>query len=75
MMHQPYSPDASPCDYGLFAPLKRPLKEHRFATDNDLQKAVKKSAKEIPITAYQNRIEALPARYQKIIDFGGDYFV
>jgi hypothetical protein len=59
----------------LFAPLTRPLKGHRFETGEDLKNAVKKIAKEIPIGAYQNWIAALSARYQKIIDFDGDYFV
>jgi histone-lysine N-methyltransferase SETMAR len=75
MPQPPYSPDVAPCDFGLFALLKRPLKGHRCDTDEELKSAVKNSAKQLPIEAFRKWIAALPARYQKIIDCGGDYFV
>jgi len=53
MAHPPYSPDVAPADYGLFAPMKHPLKDHRYESEEELIMAAKKSAKEIPIESYQ----------------------
>ncbi len=48
----PYSPDAALCDYGLSATMKRPLKDKRYVTDEEVQTAVKKSLKDIDVTSY-----------------------
>ena len=35
--HPPYSPDFSPCDYAIFCPLKKALRDKRFASDDDVK--------------------------------------
>lgn len=35
----PYSPDLLPCDYHIFSPLKKSLRDSRFANDNEAQTA------------------------------------
>jgi histone-lysine N-methyltransferase SETMAR len=72
--HPPYSPDASPCDYGLFAPMKRPMKGKTFHSDEEVKEAVKESLKNIDVIHYDKWIKALPSRYEKIMMSHGDYF-
>lgn len=44
----PYSPDLAPCDFWLFAKLKRPLRGHRFESIEEIQAESKKELKAIP---------------------------
>ena len=39
--YPPYSPDMSPCDFQVFGPLKKHLKEQRPNSDDELKNAVK----------------------------------
>ena len=41
LVHPPYSPELSPCDYAIFDPLKKALRGKRFAFDNDVKQYVR----------------------------------
>ena len=67
-------PDASPCDYGLFGPMKRPMKGKTFRNEDEVREAVKDSLKNISVIHYDRWIKALPSRYENIVISRGDYF-
>lgn len=71
--HPPYSPDLAPCDFHLFGPLKTHLGGRRFKTDDDVKKAVHEWLRGQDKTFYSAGIQALPGRWRKCIEKGGDY--
>ena len=72
--HPPYSPDISPSDYYLFAPMKAALRGKTYSNANDLQRDletwVESKSREFFATAF----DKLPGRWRKCIEAGGDYF-
>ncbi|XP_026316211.1 histone-lysine N-methyltransferase SETMAR-like [Hyposmocoma kahamanoa] len=71
--HPPYSPDLSPCDYFLFAPLKESLGGKRFKSNDDVEKHVRDWLTTRPQSFYEEGIFKLPNRWQKCVDNAGDY--
>lgn len=71
--HPPYSPDLSPCDYFLFAPLKESLGGKRFENNEEVEEYVRNWLTTRPQTFYEEGIFKLPNRWQKCVELGGDY--
>ena len=72
--HPPYSPDIAPSDYHLFRPLKAFLRNKKFMNYDDVHKAVSDFIKLKPKKFWADGIEALPDRWQRVIDARGSYF-
>lgn len=70
----PYSPDLAPCDFWLFAKLKRPLRGHRFESIEEIKTETKKELKAIPEEDFAACFENWKKRWHKCIAFGRDYF-
>ena len=51
--HPPYSPDLAPCDFWLFAKLKKDLAGRHFDSRIDLGNAIWRSLKDIPPEDYK----------------------
>ncbi|GFU22077.1 histone-lysine N-methyltransferase SETMAR [Trichonephila clavipes] len=72
--HSPYSPDKTPCDFWLFAQLKKPLRDKRFASN----KACVKAAGVILIKFSQNGLlhvfKKWIERWDKCLTCHGSYF-
>ena len=67
IMPQPYSPDLAPCDFFLFPKLKRPMKERRFATIEEIKTTSLEELKAIPKSACQKCFEDWKKRWYKCI--------
>jgi [histone H3]-lysine36 N-dimethyltransferase SETMAR len=72
--HPPYSPDLAPSDYCLFTELKKQLRGQYFMDAGDLEEAVNRIFDQLPPSFYHGAFEALPGRWQKCVDAGGNWF-
>ena len=70
----PYSPDMAPCDFWLFPKLKRPLRETRFESIDEMKAESKKALMAIPEKDYLACFEDWKIRWYKWISSRGDYF-
>ena len=69
----PYSPDLAPSDFHLFRELKAWLGGQRFATNNELQDAVKTYLSSLAANFFAEGMEKLVSRYDKCLNRFGDY--
>ncbi|GFR80601.1 transposase [Elysia marginata] len=67
-----YSPDLAPCDYHLFGPVKKGLRD-KHNDNEEVKSAVKTWLKERPIQFYKAGIRALVKRCNTALERGGDY--
>lgn len=72
--HLAYSPDLAPADYFLFDRIKSQIRGHRHQTVNDMQTAVFRSLKAIPVQEFHDAMNLLPLRWMKCIKSRGNYF-
>ncbi|PNF29904.1 hypothetical protein B7P43_G07269, partial [Cryptotermes secundus] len=74
LQHPPYSPDLSPCDFHIFEDLKRGIRGHRFASDEDVCNWVKTWFRRQPTSFFKDGIDRLISQWDKCINSFGDYF-
>ncbi|UYV69816.1 hypothetical protein LAZ67_7000859 [Cordylochernes scorpioides] len=74
MPQPPYSPDLASCDFFLFPKLKRPMKERRYATLDEIKTASKEELKKILKNDFLKCFEDWKNRWHKCIISHGDYF-
>jgi len=72
--HPPYSPDLSPPDYFLFPKAKLQLKDARFDTIEEIQKAVTDQLNKISAEDFSNAMKKLGTRANLCITSNGSYF-
>ena len=72
--HPPYSHDLSPPDFDLFAKLKEPLRGIRYGSLDELESVVNKEVRQINFGSLATGIQALPKRWNSVIQSRGDYF-
>lgn len=72
--HPPYSPDLSPCDFHLFAPLKRALKGRYFVSDTEISEVVKLWLRTQPRELFKQGIFRLVGQWEACIAAEGNYF-
>lgn len=70
----PYSPDLAPCDFWLFAKLKRPLRGNRFESIEEIKRESVNALKAIPSEDFEACFEEWERRWHRCIGAGGDYF-
>ena len=73
VQHPPYSPNLAPSDYYLFPNLKKHLAGTRFASDDDVIKAVEGYMDTGDETFYSEGIRKLQHRWRKCVEVSGDY--
>ena len=73
LLHLPYSPDLSLCNYDLISKMKEPLHGIRFWTVPKILQAVDRSIRNINRTGAATGILRLPHRWQRVVDNAGDY--
>jgi histone-lysine N-methyltransferase SETMAR len=73
LTHPPYSPDLAPSDYFLFSKLKEFLRKKTFKNDNQLENTTNRWLQRKPPSFYNEGISALPHRWNKCVNLGGDY--
>jgi hypothetical protein len=74
LLHAPYSPDLSPCDFYLFPKLKSRVKGHHFPTLDSMQKAVTNTTKTLTEADFQSSYEAWKICRAKCVASEGCYF-
>ena len=72
--HPPYSPDLSPCDFGLFGTVKDSFQGRSFDSEKDLLDALYEFFSEKPRTFWMSIFENWIERLQKCINAKGNYF-
>lgn len=73
--HPPYSPDLAPSDYHLFRSLSNNLREKIFDDQTDLVSYLDNFFLSQPKEFYRNGIHSLSARWQQVIESGGEYII
>jgi transposase len=73
LKHPPYSPDLNPCDYDLFARIKRPHKGIRYATESQMKAAYENTIYEIDRNRECIGISRLPERWEAVTQNCGEY--
>ena len=74
LMHPPYSPDLSPCDFFLFPLLKKHLCGREFADTERLTTAILNEISDITSDQWKNCFRDWIHRCRRCIVFNGGYF-
>jgi len=64
--HPPYSPDLAPSDYCLFGPMKKILGGQKFASDMEVQWAVRQWLAQQPTSFFGSNIHKLVKRWANV---------
>lgn len=70
----PYSPDLAACEFWLFLKFKRPRRENRFESIEEIQRKSTQDLKAVLGNEYPACIEDWKTRRYKCVVSGGDYF-
>ena len=70
VLHPPYSPDLSPCDFWLFPKLRG----CRYETIEEMKEAMTKVIDMLPQEDFYGAFQKLLEQYNKYIAARGDYF-
>ena len=73
--HPPYSPDLAPSDYHLFRSLQHFLRGKEFRTMDEIKENISRYFASKPPGFYVKGISRLQERWEKVLEFEGDYFV
>ena len=74
LIHPPYSPDLSPCDFFLFPRLKKMLSGNKYTSRSSLGSAVYQCLQQIPKEDYLSAFRDWVKRLQKCVSVKGEYF-
>ena len=75
VLHPPYSPDLSPCDYWLFPLIKRELGYKRYSSREEINHSIKEIIERIPKENFKNSFEEWINRMKYIINNNGEYYI
>jgi hypothetical protein len=75
LVHPPYSPDISPCDFFLFGVLKKWLTGRKFASVDDAKEQVRMFLTDLDPKKLKASIDAWPDRCSKVIARKGQYIL
>ncbi|EFN86934.1 hypothetical protein EAI_00275, partial [Harpegnathos saltator] len=70
----PYSPDMAPCDFFLFALLKKPLRGQRFESIEEIKEKSLRELKAIPSAAYERCFQDWIKHWRMCVASNRDYF-
>ena len=71
LLHPPYSPDLSPCDFFLFPRIKEHMRGKRFSTEDEVNGAFKHGIAMLTKTGFQDGIHGLVHRWMKCVALDG----
>lgn len=71
--HPPYSPDLAPSDFHLFPNLKKFVSGKRFASNEEVERAVDEYFHNLPDSHFREGILMLEKRWIKCVELKGDY--
>ena len=74
LTHPLYTPDLSPCDFFLFAAIKKELRGRRFRSEEEINAAWSASIKNLDMDAIERGITRLPQLRKKCVEAHGAYF-
>ncbi len=73
--HPPYSPDLAPSDYHLFRSLQHFLRGKQYGSVQEISQDISRFFTSKPAGFYVKGISRLQERWEKVVEFEGDYFV
>ena len=73
--HPPYSPDLSPCNYAIFCPLKKVLRDKWFTSDDNVKQYMQNWFTMQPWEFYETAIHHLVLQWDKCLNSQGQYFL
>jgi histone-lysine N-methyltransferase SETMAR len=73
LSHPPYSPDMSPPEFQLLPKLKKPLREKRFRSIEEVSNEVTRVIRRINNEGVLTGIQDLPTNWTAVIEHNGDY--
>lgn len=73
--HPPYSPDLAPADYHLYRSLNNYFKGKIFKNNKEIKNDISAFFASKNAKFFKSGIEALPIRWQKVIDANGVYYI
>jgi histone-lysine N-methyltransferase SETMAR len=73
LKHPPYSPDLNKCDYDGIYRIKRPNKDIRFNTTDELERAYKEVINDINLKTSATGMSYLPLRWALVNQIEGEY--
>ena len=71
--HPPYSPDLAPSDFKLFRSLANALRGEEFKTQQEVEEFVQQFFDSKPPGFFVSGFTDLPSRWDKVIEYDGDY--
>ncbi|KAI6652962.1 Mariner Mos1 transposase [Oopsacas minuta] len=74
VLHPPYSPDITPCDFWLFRKLKDNLFGRGFKDQLSLDWAIYRYLEVIPKEEYRKTLKIGLKRLNSVVAYKGDYF-
>lgn len=74
LLHPPYSPDLSPCDFYLFSRLKKASKGQRLANVDKIKEVMTRELNLVTSDDYTGCFASLVKRWRKCLEKDGDYF-
>jgi len=74
VMHPPYSPDLSPCDFFLFGALKEKLAGMSFSSSEDLVSKIREIFSDFSKETLQLVYMNWSKRLKWVIEHGGEYY-
>ncbi|XP_043258954.1 histone-lysine N-methyltransferase SETMAR-like [Colletes gigas] len=75
LRHPPYSPDLAPTDYHHFCSLQNFLNGKTSNSEEQVRQAVENFFQSKPTIFYEEGIDKLPGRWEKVIDNSGEYII
>ena len=74
LLHPPYSPDLTPCDFFLFPRMKKVLKGKSFADVEEVKRKMTEALKGITLQEFQDCFEKWKTRLDRCSASNGQYF-
>jgi hypothetical protein len=73
LLHPPYSPDLSPCDFWLFGMLKGILKDQEFHSRDEIEEAITMAWNDLTSDKVQSVFHNWMNRLRWVTEYGGEY--
>jgi histone-lysine N-methyltransferase SETMAR len=74
LLHLPYSPDLTPCNFLLFPKMKLQLKGHHFDRLEEIQRESQNVLGTLQEQDFQHAFQQWQQRWNRCVDAQGDYF-
>ncbi len=74
MLHSPYSPDMSPCDFWAFPKVKKMLKNVHWGSVEEIERVTMQALKALTQGEFEDCLQQWEGRWSKCLSMGRNYF-